>query len=84
MVSMKKFQQQLNYLERLIVNQLAGATEALEANGKICRFAVSSTAVKRILPEHIPVLMYEAIRISKRVCDERRLPGFKKYVTVRQ
>lgn len=49
---MIKFQRQLNYLERLIVNQLAGAkTETLEANGKICRFAVSSTAVKRILPE---------------------------------
>lgn len=46
------FQQQLNYLKRLIVNQLADATETLEANGKIGRFAVSSTAVKRILSEH--------------------------------
>lgn len=42
----------MSYFERLIVNQLTGATETLEANGKICRFAVSSTAVKRILPEH--------------------------------
>lgn len=72
---MNKFQQQLNYLERLIVNQLAGATETLEAYGKICRFAVSSTAVKRILPEHT----CPDIRSNKNIVENARraaLAGF--------